>query len=77
MDISKSSCGKLLEDSGKEYQRIADAVNALLRGEVSGKEVNQISDECLNNVDSLINEYHVRIATATGKCKNKERGSKK
>lgn len=57
MEISKFSCVKLLEDSGKEYQRMTDAVNALLKGEVSGEEVNRISNECLNNVDNLINEY--------------------
>ena len=57
MGIIKLGCEKLLADSGKEYQRIADAVNALLKGEISGEEVNRISNECLNNVDNLINEY--------------------
>lgn len=51
------NCEKLFMDSGKEYQKITNAVNALLKGEISGEEVNRISNECLSNVDNLINEY--------------------
>ena len=51
------NCEKLFIDAGKEYQKITNAVNALLKGEISGEEVNRISNECLSNVDNLINEY--------------------
>ena len=51
------NCEKLFIDSGKEYQKITNVVNALLKGEISGEEVNRISNECLSNVDNLINEY--------------------
>ena len=51
------NCEKLFIYSGKEYQKITNAVNALLKGEISGEEVNRISNECLSNVDNLINEY--------------------
>lgn len=50
-------CEELLKESGKEYKKITDAVNALLRGELSGEDVNKISNAALNRVDLLISEY--------------------
>lgn len=55
--MEKLKCEELLKESGKEYKKIADAINALLKGEISGKDVNKISSEALNKVDLLINEY--------------------
>ena len=57
MATQKSRCKKLLADSGKEYQKITDAFDALLKGKISGEEFNRINDKALNNVDNLINEY--------------------
>mgnify|MGYP004531351775 CR=1 FL=1 len=48
---------KLLRDASAEYEKIANALLCLMRGESSAEEVNRISNECLNNVDNLINEY--------------------
>lgn len=51
---------KLLEDSGKEYKKIADAASALLRGEIRVEEFNKISAEALGKVDSLLFEYSAK-----------------
>lgn len=51
---------KLLEDSGKEHKKIADAASALLRGEISGEEFGRISAEALGKVDRLLLEYNAK-----------------
>lgn len=50
---------KMLSDSGKEYKKIADAAGALLRGEITGKEFQEISDEALKRVDILLDAYNL------------------
>ena len=55
--MEKLKCEELLKESEKEYKKIADAVNALLRGELSGEDVDKISNDALNRVDLLISEY--------------------
>lgn len=49
---------KLLRDSGKEYKKIADAAGALLRGEITGEEFQEFSDEALKKVDILLDAYN-------------------
>ena len=49
---------KLLRDSGKEHKKIADAAGALLRGEITGEEFQEISDEALKRVDVLLDAYN-------------------
>ena len=48
---------KLLRDSTAEYEKIADDLRRLMRGEVSTEEVNAVTDTALKNVDNLIEEY--------------------
>lgn len=48
---------KLLRDASEEYEKIADALRSLMRGEVSADEVNCISNDALDNVDKILNEY--------------------
>lgn len=47
--MEKLKCEELLKESEKEYKKIADAINALLKGEISGKDVNKISSEEYEN----------------------------
>lgn len=48
----------MLRDSGKEHKKIADAAGALLRGEITGEEFQEISDEALKRVDILLDAYN-------------------
>ena len=48
---------KMLRDASAEYEKIADTLRRLMRGEVSANEVNRISDDAMDNVDKIINEY--------------------
>lgn len=48
---------KLLQNATAEYEKIADALRRLMRGEVSAEEVNAVTDTALKNVDNLIEEY--------------------
>lgn len=50
-------CEQLLKDTNAEYKRLIDALNGLLRGETTAEEVNAISNDALNRVDSLIDDY--------------------
>ena len=50
-------CEQLLSDASEEYKRLADALNALLRGESTAKEVNTTADSVLTRVDGLIDDY--------------------
>ncbi len=50
-------CEQLLKDTNEEYKRLIDALNGLLRGETTVEEVNAISNDALNRVDSLIDDY--------------------
>lgn len=50
-------CEQLLSDAGEEYKRLADTLNALLRGETTAEEVNATADSVLNRADSLIDDY--------------------
>lgn len=50
---------KLLRDSGKEHKKIADAAGVFLRGEITGKEFQEISDEALKRVDTLLDAYNL------------------
>lgn len=54
-NFSKSQ--KMLRDASEEYEKIADALRSLMRGEVSADEVNAVTDTALKNVDNLIEEY--------------------
>ena len=51
------NCDQLLQDTTEEYKRLADALNALLRGETTAEEVNATADSVLNRVDDLIDDY--------------------
>lgn len=53
-------CEQLLKDTGEEYKRLADTLNALLRGESTAEEVNATADSVFNRVDGLIDEYMVK-----------------
>ena len=55
--MEKIKCEELFRETGKEYQKIIDAINALFKGELSGEDVNKISNDALNRVDLLISEY--------------------
>ena len=55
-------CEKLLKDTNAEYKRLADALNGLLNGTLTGEEVNAISKDALNRVDALIDEYKEKNA---------------
>lgn len=48
---------KLLQNASAEYEKIADALRRIMRGEVSAEEVNAVTDTALKNVDNLIEEY--------------------
>lgn len=50
-------CEQLLNDTVKEYERLADALNALLKGEKTAEEVNATADSVLTRVDGLIDDY--------------------
>lgn len=50
-------CEQLLKDANAEYKRLADALNGLLNGTLTGEEVNAISTDALNRVDTLIDNY--------------------
>ena len=50
-------CEQLLKDTNAEYKRLADALNGLLNGTLTGAEVNAISNEALTRVDSLLDNY--------------------
>lgn len=50
-------CEQLLKDTNAEYKRLIDALNGLLRGETTAEEANAISNDALNRVDSLIDDY--------------------
>ena len=50
-------CEQLFKDTNAEYKRLADALNGLLNGTLTGEEVNAISNEALNRVDTLIDNY--------------------
>ncbi len=52
-----SESQKMLRDASVEYGKIADALRSLMRGEVSADEVNCISNDALDNVDKILNEY--------------------
>ena len=53
----KLKCEGLLNDTGKEYQKISEAFEAFRSGKITGKELNQITQNILNNVDSMIESY--------------------
>ena len=55
-------CEQLLKDTNAEYKRLADALNGLLNGTLTGEEVNAISNEALNRVDALIDEHKEKNA---------------
>lgn len=55
--MEKLKCEELFKETGREYQKIIDAINALLKGELSGEDVNKISNAALNKVDLLISEH--------------------
>ena len=55
-------CEQLLKDTNTEYKRLADALNDLLNGTLTGEEVNAISKDALNRVDALIDEYKEKNA---------------
>lgn len=48
---------KLLQNATAEYEKIADDLRRLMRGEVSTEEVNAVTDTALKNVDNLIEKY--------------------
>lgn len=50
-------CEQLFKDTGEEYKKLADALNALLRGESTATEVNATADSVLTRVDGLIDDY--------------------
>ena len=50
-------CEQLLGDTAKEYKRLADTLNSLLRGETTAEEVNATADSVFTRVDGLINDY--------------------
>lgn len=50
-------CEKLLKNTNAEYKRLTDALNGLLNGTLTGEEVNAISTNALNRVDTLIDNY--------------------
>lgn len=50
-------CEQLLKDTNAEYERLIDALNGLISGEMNAEEVNAISNDALERVDSLINNY--------------------
>ena len=53
----KLKCECLLNDTGKEYQKISEAFEAFCSGKITGEEFNQITKNILNNVDSMIESY--------------------
>ncbi len=52
-------CEQLLEDTGEEYKKLADALKALLRGEGTGEEVKATADSILNRTNELIDDYYI------------------
>lgn len=57
MNEQHLKCEQLLKDTNAEYKRLADALNGLLNGTLTGEEANVISADALNRVDALINNY--------------------
>lgn len=57
MAIQCLKCEQLLKDSGEEYKKLSDVLNAFLRGESTVEEVNTTADSVLARVDSLIEDY--------------------
>ncbi len=57
MATQRLKCEQLFKDAGEEYKRLADTLNALLRGETTAEEVNATADSVLSRVDSLIDDY--------------------
>lgn len=54
------NCEQLLHDTTEEYKKLSDALNALLRGEITAEDVNATADSVLNRVDDLIDDYHTK-----------------
>ena len=50
-------CEQLLSDTAKEYKKLADVLNALLKGESTAEEVNTTADSVFARVDDLIDDY--------------------
>lgn len=55
--MAKLKCEELLNDTGKEYQKINEAFDAFRSGKITGEELNQITQNILNNVDCMIESY--------------------
>lgn len=53
-------CEQLLKDTNAEYRRLIDALDGLLKGEITAEEVNAIGNDALSRVDSLIDDYGVK-----------------
>ena len=52
-------CENLLKETGKEYRKINDAFVAFRSGEISGEELNKITNNALSRVDDLIESYGI------------------
>lgn len=50
-------CESLLRETGKEYQKISEAFDSFRSCKITGKELNQITQNILNNIDSMIESY--------------------
>lgn len=55
--MAKLKCEALLNDTGKEYQKINEAFEDFGSGKITGEEFNQITQKILNNVDCMIEAY--------------------
>ena len=55
--MANLKCESLLKETGKEYQKISEAFDAFRSGKITGKELNQITQNILNNIDVMIESY--------------------
>ncbi len=52
-----ASSRELLSDCVKEYEKLNNAIRALLKGEKTGEEVNATAKSILDRIDGLIDDY--------------------
>ena len=55
--MANLKCESLLKETGKEYQKISAAFDDFRSGKITWKELNQITQNILNNIDGMIESY--------------------
>lgn len=53
-------CEHLLRDTNKEYKRLIDSLDGLLRGSTTAEEVNETIKDVIRRVDNLLDDYQLK-----------------